>query len=146
MPPEKSETDRRRLTVQFRALPSEIADFEIAAELSAKDCSRCVGGLYLAHIRGGGQEERECKHCNGTGKQPFKYSSYARDVAVEAAELAISQHIPDKCEHMRLRAEKESTREDAQELTRKAKAREDLRLKRKEARAKKKKAAKKGNR
>lgn len=153
MPAKKPEAELRRITVQYRVLPSEIADFEIAAELSAKDCSRCVGGLYLAHVRGGQQEERECAFCNGTGKRPFKYSSYARDVAVEAAELAITQNIPEG-EHMRLRAEKEDARLDAKELAHTLKLREKQRLERKSAaeakkraeKRSKKKSAKKGKR
>lgn len=90
MPQKKEPVDQRRQTVQYRVLDSEVDAFKVAAEMQAKDCTRCTNGLYLVHVRGGGQEERPCKHCDGSGKLPFKYSSWARDVAVAEAERVMN--------------------------------------------------------
>lgn len=90
MPAQKKAEERRRITIQSRVTPKELEDIKLASAMDAKTCSRCTGGLYLAHIRGGQQEERTCKHCGGTGKLPHKYSSWARDKAVEAAGRVIN--------------------------------------------------------
>lgn len=113
MPQKKEPEDQRRQTVQYRVLDSEVDAFKVAAEMQAKDCTRCTGGLYLVHVRGGGQEERECKHCDGTGKLPFKYSSWARDVAVEAAQRVISPRPEVGAPKKKSRKKKKSAKKSA---------------------------------